>query len=224
VLQLRRAGTHGIALHQAEEAAKELVGQTGIPSSTSNGPQDKIGNVQVEEDESGEEQEEQLQEQPGREGESGREEQSDRDDDSDQEIQEEQDEDQSEAQRFYRLSGADEMRGQDVRDETTADRRLVIIRAYGRPSGNLAGGEPREPISMRVMIDSGATGEFISPQTVKRTNLQLTEGNFGTAIEAFGRGTKLTQKAEEVELDLVGIHHRDGSGLSRTMSPMGITR
>jgi hypothetical protein len=62
-----------------------------------------------------------------------------------------------------------------------------------------------------VLIDCGATGEFVSPEAAARLELNLTEGRFGWAIEAFGKETQLTQCAKQVELEFLGIQETSDS-------------
>ena len=85
------------------------------------------------------------------------------------------------------------------------DRRLLIFHALAQ----CADGQVRQ---FRVMADSGSTGEFISTQAAKRGGWLVTTGNFGSALEAFGNSTPLTQQVQKVQLSFTG--ERAGSGLA----------
>ena len=85
------------------------------------------------------------------------------------------------------------------------DRRLLIFHALAQ----CADGQVRQ---FRVMADSGSTGEFISTQAAKRGGWAVTTGNFGSALEAFGNSTPLTQQVQNVQLTFTG--ERTGSGLT----------
>jgi hypothetical protein len=92
--------------------------------------------------------------------------------------------------------------------EDEADRRLIIIMAHCRKNSEEAGQQ------VTVLIDCGATGEFVSLEAANRLGLTLTEGKFGSAIEAFGQKTMLTQCAKQVELEFLGIQEGSGSSTS----------
>lgn len=80
------------------------------------------------------------------------------------------------------------------------DRRLVLLRGYARAQGRL------QRVELRVMLDTGAQGEFISPSLARRLGATVEYGRFGVAVEAFGRETPLTQRVRRVELALPGQH------------------
>ena len=90
-------------------------------------------------------------------------------------------------------------------EPTPPDRRLIIFNVLAK----CADGQMRQ---FRVMADSGSTGEFISTQAAKRGGWTLIAGNFGSALEAFGNSTALTQRVQDVQLSFTG--ERVGSGLA----------
>ena len=61
-------------------------------------------------------------------------------------------------------------------------------------------------VMARVMIDSGASTEFISKEWIDRNSMnnQLIEGNFGWAKEAFGQRTQLTHRLQMADTTLFG--------------------
>jgi hypothetical protein len=66
------------------------------------------------------------------------------------------------------------------------------------------------------MIDTGASGEFMTARLADRFAAHLTKGQFGYAVEAFGRETKLTEELQNAELTLHGT--RSGSGMGASFS------
>lgn len=84
-----------------------------------------------------------------------------------------------------------------------AQRRLVVLRGYAR-----AGDSRLRPVQIRAMIDSGAQTEIMSPDLARRLGGKIVQGQFGVAVEAFGRETPLTQQARNVELRLPGTNPR----------------
>ena len=81
-------------------------------------------------------------------------------------------------------------------------RQLAILRGFLRANGKT------EVIKVRAMLDTGATGEFITHQLATRLGGPITVGKFGFAIEAFGRQTELTKKVEQAEVSFQGINPR----------------
>ena len=82
-------------------------------------------------------------------------------------------------------------------------RRLVILRGVLRAdNGRL------QPVRIRAMVDSGATGEFITPRLAQRLGGTITHGDFGVAVEAFGGETRLTQQVSAAQLELEGVNPR----------------
>ena len=88
---------------------------------------------------------------------------------------------------------------------TLPDRRLLVFDVLARRADG-------QLLRYRAMADTGSTGEFISPQAVKRGGFALLEGAFGHAVEAFGNSTSLTQRATDVQLTFNG--ELAGSGLA----------
>ena len=93
-------------------------------------------------------------------------------------------------------------------DPDEADTRLIIIQARCRKN------REDEWQQITVLIDCGATGQFVSPQAAERLGLPLTDGRFGRAIEAFGKETLLTQCAKQVELQFIGLQEASDSRTS----------
>jgi len=58
------------------------------------------------------------------------------------------------------------------------------------------------------MLDTGAEADIMSPALARQLGGTITEGQFGMAIEAFGRETPLTQMAGGVQLQLPGTNPR----------------
>jgi Reverse transcriptase (RNA-dependent DNA polymerase)/Aspartyl protease len=88
---------------------------------------------------------------------------------------------------------------------------LAILRGYIRADGGKL-----QAVQIRAMLDSGATGEFMTAALAKRMGATLIEGNFGVAVEAFGGETPLTQRVRAAEIALEGINPR--SLLAETFS------
>ena len=82
------------------------------------------------------------------------------------------------------------------------DTRLVLLRGYIRSaqSGKL------ERIEVRVMVDTGAQADFISPALVQKLGGKVEHGRFGIALEAFGGETPLTRMLRAATLCLPGVH------------------
>ena len=81
-------------------------------------------------------------------------------------------------------------------------RQLAVLHGYIRAEGRV------KAVQMRAMLDSGATGEFMTAALAKRMGATLTEGDFGVAVEAFGAETPLTQRVRKAQLELVGTNPR----------------
>jgi hypothetical protein len=77
---------------------------------------------------------------------------------------------------------------------------LAILRGFLRANGKT------EMIKVRAMLDTGATGEFITNKLATKLGGPITLGKFGFAVEAFGRKTELTKKVEQAELSFHGIN------------------
>jgi hypothetical protein len=88
---------------------------------------------------------------------------------------------------------------------------LAILRGYIRADGGKL-----QAVRIRAMLDSGATGEFMTAALAKRMGATLIEGDFGVAVEAFGGETPLTQRVRAAEIALAGINPR--SLLAETFS------
>jgi hypothetical protein len=107
-----------------------------------------------------------------------------------------------------------------VTDDDELDSRLIIIMARVRRHAT------DEWQSVTVLIDCGATGEFVSQEAAERLGLTLTEGKYGRAIEAFGQETMLTRCAKQVELEFLGIQETSDSSkaisslLDLTVAPL----
>ena len=84
-----------------------------------------------------------------------------------------------------------------------ATRTLIIL-----PVRASAEGQEERIISARVMIDTGATGEFMTQECATKLGGQIIEGNFGAVEEAFGQKTKLNRKLERVKLRFMGSNRR----------------
>jgi hypothetical protein len=82
------------------------------------------------------------------------------------------------------------------------DTRLVLLRGYIRSahSGKL------ERMEVRVMVDTGAQADFISPALVQKLGGKIEHGRFGIALEAFGAETPLTRMLRAATLGLPGVH------------------
>ena len=65
---------------------------------------------------------------------------------------------------------------------------------------------------MRAMIDSGATGEFITSRAVAKLGVEPTAGDYGTAVEAFGGETPLTERVHDATVELPGTNPRSSLG------------
>ena len=80
--------------------------------------------------------------------------------------------------------------------------RLVLLRGYIRntQSGKL------ERTEVRVMVDTGAQADFISPTLVHKLGGKIEHGRFGIALEAFGAETPLTRMLRASTLCLPGVH------------------
>lgn len=81
-------------------------------------------------------------------------------------------------------------------------RQLAILRGYLRAEGRL------QPVEVRAMLDTGANGEFMTRELARKMGAQITEGNFGVAVEAFGKRTRLQHKVAAAELSLPGVNPR----------------
>ena len=79
-------------------------------------------------------------------------------------------------------------------------RRLVILRGYARAAGRL------HKVAIRAMLDTGAQGEFMAPELARRLGATVESGEFGVAVEAFGRESALTKQVRNVEMQLPGAH------------------
>ena len=81
-------------------------------------------------------------------------------------------------------------------------KQLAILRGYLRAEGKT------QPVEIRAMLDSGATGEFMARRVAEMMGAKVTQGNFGFAVEAFGKRTALTSKVVAAELSLPGVNPR----------------
>src|ERR1700712_4024915 len=61
------------------------------------------------------------------------------------------------------------------------DTRLVLLRGYIRSQRS----SKLERIEVRMMVDTGAQGDFISPALVQKLGGTVEHGHFGIALEAF---------------------------------------
>ncbi len=85
-------------------------------------------------------------------------------------------------------------------------KRVVILQGYVAPAS------PKErwkATKIRAMIDTGAEGDFVSPSLMARIGAQAESGNFGSVVEAFGKETPITQRANDISIVLPG---RDSKG------------
>ena len=116
----------------------------------------------------------------------------------------------------------DEKEKSDAAKETTQLRSLVLrIARLGKKKGKTqlailrgylrAEGKP-QAVEVRAMLDSGATGEFMTRRIAEMMGANITEGNFGFAIEAFGQRTQLNKKVNGAELVLPGVNPRTSLG------------
>jgi len=82
------------------------------------------------------------------------------------------------------------------------DTRLLLLRGYIRSaqSGKL------ERVEVRVMVDTGAQADFISPALVEKLGGKIEHGRFGVALEAFGAETPLMRMLRAATLCLPGVH------------------
>ncbi|HXI16600.1 MAG TPA: reverse transcriptase family protein, partial [Chloroflexota bacterium] len=86
-----------------------------------------------------------------------------------------------------------------------ASKRLVML------VGWIRGADGRcVPVRTRAMLDSGATECFASPKLLQRMGAEPEHGQFGVAVEAFGKETPLTQRLRNAELVLDGVNGRSG--------------
>lgn len=81
---------------------------------------------------------------------------------------------------------------------------LVILRGYAR----MEEGGKLKRVGLKVMVDTGAEGDFISPSLVQKLGGKkiLETGKFGVAVEAFGGKTPLTQRVRDLKVYLPGEH------------------
>ena len=56
----------------------------------------------------------------------------------------------------------------------------------------------------RVLVDTGATTEFMSERFARRGGFARTDGNFGYVREAFGQQTSLTQQVQGAQVSMQG--------------------
>ena len=91
-----------------------------------------------------------------------------------------------------------------VEKQQKRKRILIILRGYARmeEKGKL------KRVEMRVMVDTGAEGDFISPSLAQKLGGKdvVEQGKFGVAVEAFGGRTQLTQRVPRLRVDLPGEH------------------
>ena len=83
-------------------------------------------------------------------------------------------------------------------------RQTAMLRGYIHAAGRTTA------VRMRALLDSGAEGEFISETLAKRIGAVIEEGEFGTALTAFGAEEQLTRGVSGAMLQFDGAHPRSG--------------
>jgi hypothetical protein len=86
-----------------------------------------------------------------------------------------------------------------------ASKRLVMLVGWIRGADGKC-----VPVRTRAMLDSGATECFASPRLLKSMGVEPEHGQFGVAVEAFGKETPLTKRLRDAELVLEGVNGRSG--------------
>ena len=86
------------------------------------------------------------------------------------------------------------------------NRRLVLLRGFLRADGKISS------FAVRALFDSGAEANFIAPSLVRKIGARITKGEYGVAVEAFGKETPLSELIENLEISFRGAQEASGLG------------